>query len=179
MNNVADPSRGLIIYNSSLHRPFAYYGNTTSLPGRWRSMVGPEVLAWGFVDSCGPTACPNERDDVNPVRIVSGSGNFNVLWRGNEGKYYEIIPSQSSTFNHQFQFEDKRGFSIDSMMLIVTPVGNGSWDVVPSVGTVEISPNDVRATIKFTDISRLSGGNFSITDSRRRSRFYFILYRIN
>jgi hypothetical protein len=178
MNKIPNPTQGLTIYNTTLNRPFAYFGNTTALPPRWRSMVGPEVLAWGFVDSCN-TPCGNDQFDINPIRIINGSGNFNVIWRGGDKRWYELIPSQSSTFNHQFQFGDKRGFSIDSMMLIITPVGNGTWDIIPSVGSTEISPNDVRATIKFTDVSRLTGGNFSNTMSRRKSYFYFVLYRIN
>ncbi|MCU0388029.1 MAG: hypothetical protein MUE71_05435, partial [Chitinophagaceae bacterium] len=113
------------------------------------------------------------------IRIVSGSGNFNVIWRGGDRRWYELIPSQSSTFNPQFQFGNKRGFSIDSMMLIVTPVGNGTWDIIPSVGSTEVSPTDVRATIKFTDATRITSANFNTTTSRRKSYFYFVLYRIN
>lgn len=177
MNNIANPTQGLVIYNTTLQRPFAYFGNTTAQPPKWRSLTGPEVLAWGFVDSCNSN-CPFESIDVNPVRIISGSGNFNVIWRGSELKWYEIIPSQSSIYNHQFQYGNKRGFSLDSMILLVTPVGNGNWDAVPSVGSREVSPTDVRATLKFVDVSRLASGNFSVTDTKRRSRFYFVLYRV-
>lgn len=178
MNNMNDPARGLIIYNTTLQRPYGFYGNTASLPQRWRSMGGPEVLAWGYVDSCN-TDCEGESTDVNPVRIISGSGNFNVRWVGGISRWYEIIPSQSSTWNPLFTFGNNRGFSIDSMMLIVTPVGSGSWDVAPSIGSTTISPTDVRATVKFTDISRMISDNFDATSVRRRSRFYFVLYRIN
>jgi hypothetical protein len=178
MNSMDDPARGLMIYNTTLQRPYGFYGNTASLPQRWRSMGGPEVLAWGFVDSCN-TGCEGESTDVNPVRIISGSGNFNVRWVGGDSRWYEIIPSQSSTWNPLFTFGNNRGFSIDSMMLMVTPVGGGSWDVAPSVGSTIISPTDVRATVKFTDISRMSSDNFSITMARRRSKFYFVMYRIN
>jgi hypothetical protein len=178
MNNMDDPARGLIIYNTTLQRPYGFYGNTASLPQRWRSMGGPEVLAWGFVDSCN-TPCGIESNDINPVRIISGSGNFNVRWVGGDSRWYEIIPSQSSTWNPLFTFGNNRGFSIDSMMLIITPVGNGTWDLTPSVGSTTISPTDVRATVKFTDISRMSSDNFSTTSARRRSKFYFVMYRIN
>lgn len=178
MNNIPNPTRGLTIYNTSLQRPFAYYGNTAAQPERWRSMVGPEVLAWGFIDSCN-SPCGSDNVDINPIRIVSGSGNFNVIWRGGDLRWYEIIPSQASIYNHQFQYGNKRGFSLDSMMLMVTPVGNGSWDAVPSIGETQVSATDVRATIKFTDVTRITSDTFNNTISRRRSKFYFVLYRIN
>lgn len=64
-------------------------------------------------------------------------------------------------------------------MLMVTPVGNGSWDAVPSIGETQVSATDVRATIKFTDVTRITSDTFNNTISRRRSKFYFVLYRIN
>jgi hypothetical protein len=104
------------------------------------------MIAWGVVDSFGA--------------VKSGSGNFSVLWNATDN-WYTI-----TTTSHPYYK--------DSMLLMITPVGNGSWD--QAVATGELIEGSIRrATVKFTDVSRNASG-WSALAQRRRSWFHFVLY---
>jgi hypothetical protein len=171
VNAITLPPYGSMVYNQTIHSHMSYtrlgskpnpsipFLNTSN--NKWLPVSpGPKVLAWGFVDSSGG----NENTVTSAsAPIIVGSGNFSVTWQGKSSskKWYEL-----SLYNDNFDQ--------DSMLLIVTPVGNGSWDVAVALGEI-IAGEDVNATIKFTDISRSVSGWPEI-DRRRRSKFNFILY---
>ncbi len=170
MKAIISPTYGSLLYNNSLHSLMTYTrigSKPTIIPrifsanNKWLPVsAGPKVLAWGFIDSSGG----NENTTVSAVApIIAGSGNFSVTWQGKTSskKWYELSLTNDN-------------FEQDSMLLIVTPVGNGSWDVAVSLGEI-IAADDVNATIKFTDISR-SVSLWPEIDRRRRSKFYFVLY---
>jgi hypothetical protein len=145
---------GMIVYNSTEHQ---FYGHmryrSTNIIGqatyRWQPIAtGPQMIAWGVVDSFGA--------------VKSGSENYSVTWDAVDNWYELIITSHP--------------FYKDSMMLIVTPVGNGSWDQAVAIGEL-IDGSIRRATIKFTDVSRVAAG-WTALASRRRSWFYFALYNL-
>ncbi len=176
MNNIVSPPYGSFIYNTTLHTPMAYARmgyKPTIIPKIFASndmwvpvSVGPKVLAWGVVDTLDASgSAGNENTGASyTCRIAKGSGNFSVRWRSkadNNSKWYEL-----SLNNDNY---DKK-----EMLLVITAVGNGSWDVTPAIGVV-INGSDANATIKFTDISRSVAG-WNETDRRRRSEFYFVLY---
>ena len=171
MDAIPSPAYGSIVFNQSLYTHMTYsrigYKPSNILPGFYTSNAnwfplnaGPKVLAWGFVDSSGGN---ENTTTAASAPIISGSGNFSVTWQGKPSgkKWYEL-----SLYNDNFDQ--------DSMLLMITPVGNGSWDVSVSLGEV-ISGSDANASIKFVDISR-SVSNWPEIDRRRRSRFYFVLY---
>ncbi len=171
MMAIGTPPIGSLIYNTTLHTPMTYARmgfRTTLIPrvfasnNKWFPVSpGPKVLAWGFVD----TTSGNENTVASAAApIKSGSGNFRVIWYGRDPagkKWYQLSINNDN-------------FSKDSMMLMITPVGNGSWDVTVSIGEV-VDGTDVDATIKFTDMSRVDDG-WTILDRRRKSAFYFVLY---
>lgn len=136
-------------------------GNIITIPvNRWLPVsAGPKVLAWGSVDSSTGTGSA-----IN-VPILSGSGNFSVRW------YKDKSGSPTNWYELTLTGDD---FDLDSMVLNITPVGNGSWDMAVSIGEI-VSGNQILATIKFTDVSRSVAG-WSSTDLRRRSKFHFVLY---
>jgi hypothetical protein len=105
------------------------------------------MLAYGYVDSFA-----NE---------INGSGNFSAIWNSTD-RWYEL----NLISPHEYYR--------DSMVFIVTAVGNGSWDQAVSTGE-KISGSARYATIKFTDVTRIAAG-WSINDSRRRSNFHFVVY---
>ncbi len=167
---ISSPPYGSLVYNSSLHTHMTYVrlgSRPTLIPrifaanNKWLPVTpGPKILAWGAIDSSGG----NENTSENVlVPIKNGSGNFSIRYYGktNSKKWYELSLTNDN-------------FALDSMLLIVTPIGNGSWDVTVSIGEI-ISGDDKNATIKFTDISR-SVSNWPDIDRRRRSKFYFVLY---
>jgi hypothetical protein len=144
---------GQVIYNTTEHQLYGYMryrsSNLVSATiNRWEPIsTGPRMLAYGYVDSFA-----NE---------VNGSSNFSVTWNTTE-RWYEL----NLTSPHEYYR--------DSMVLIITAVGNGSWDQAVSTGEL-IDGTTREATIKFTDVSRVAAG-WSALDARRRSNFHFVLY---
>lgn len=151
MDNISSPQLGMLIYNTNEHQLYGYMRYRTNLffgNNRWQPIsTGPRALAWGVVDSL--------------TNIKSGSGNFNVEWDVTD-RWYEL----GLTNPHEYYK--------DSMLLMITPVGNGSWDQMPSTGEL-IESSSRFASIKFTDASRVAAG-WTTLESRRRSGFHFILY---
>jgi len=152
MNAVSPVAQGMIIYNTTEHQLYSYmrYRSTTIIGqsvNRWQPITtGPAMIAWGVVDSFDA--------------VKTGSGNFSVNWDEDE-RWYTI-----TTTSHPYYK--------DSMLLMITAVGNGSWD--QSVATGELIEGSIRrATVKFTDVSRISAG-WNLEECRRRSWFHFVLY---
>jgi hypothetical protein len=152
MNAVSPLAQGMIVYNTTEHQLYSWMRfRSTNIIGqatsRWQPIsTGPAMLAWGVVDSFDA--------------VKSGSGNFSVNWDEAE-RWYTI-----TTTSHPYYK--------DSMLLMITPVGNGSWD--QAVATGELIDGSIRrATIKFTDVSRIANG-WTLESSRRRSWFHFVLY---
>jgi hypothetical protein len=168
MDAISSPPYGSLIYNTDQHQYMGYvYSHTRRIPlvgggainqvvAAWRPVAtGPKMIAWGVVDSFG--------------NQINTSGNVSVAWDG----YSNGV---QSTTNNWYKLTLIGGkFYKDSMMLIVTAVGNGSWDQAISIGELNESSTVQRATIKFTDVSRIANG-WSLEASRRRSNFYFVLY---
>lgn len=155
MDAITNPPPGLMIYNNEKQSLMVYAQvgfqliglNTFAAKYSWTPVsIGPRMIAWGVVDSFATE--------------LNGSQNFNVSWNNTEN-WFELTMLNIPFYK-------------DSMMLIITPIGNGSWDQVVSVGEL-VSGNSRRATIKFTDVSRVALG-FSAIDSRRRSSFSFVMY---
>lgn len=154
MNAITDPQLGMLIYNTDEHQIYGYmrYRSFTfpiiTSTNRWQPVsTGPRMLAWGVVDSF--------------TNIKSGSQNFTIDW---------------DTDNHWFRLglSHPHEYYKDSMILLITPVGNGSWDQMPATGEL-IEGNSRFASIKFTDASRIVAG-YSDLDRRRKSGFHFVLY---
>ncbi len=153
MNAVTGASEGMLLYNTNEQQMYGYMRYRTSITPllsnyRWQPVsTGPRMLAWGIVDSFGTE--------------INGSLSYNVTW---------------DATNHWYQLDltSPHEYYKDSMLLIITPVGNGSWDQAVSTGELIQSPSRY-ATIKFTDVSRIAAG-FSTLNSRRRSGFHFTLY---
>ncbi len=155
MNAIALPPLGSMVYNTDLQQFMGFVRSHVGVAGqlvvpvdRWLPIsTGPRMLAWGIVDSFANTR--------------NGSNNFSVIWNATDN-YYELNLTGTAVFN------------IDSMILQITPIGTGSWDQMPSVYFTGTG-SQMRATIKFTDASRVAGGWTSLTQ-RRRSWFSFTLY---
>jgi hypothetical protein len=153
MNEITNPAQGMIIYNTDEHQLYSYMRfRTTLLIGqsnnRWQPVsTGPRMLAWGVIDSFGTE--------------INGSPTHDITWDATN-HWYRL----SLTNPHEYYK--------DSMLLMITPVGNGSWDQAVSTGEL-IEAGGRFASIKFTDISRIAAG-FNTLESRRRSSFHFILY---
>lgn len=151
MNAVTNRAQGMLIYNNTEHQLYSYVKTGEVLGGdvnKWQPITtGPRMIAWGIVDSFAVE--------------LNGSGNYNVAW-DDENRWFTLTT-------------DFVPFYKDSMMLIITAVGNSSWDQAISVGELANSPTDRKATIKFTDMSKVAAG-FSVLDRRGRSWFYFTLY---
>lgn len=166
MNAISTPPQGSIVYNTDLQQYMGYVlshvtrvtinGNQINVNNnRWQPIsTGPRMLAWGLVDSFGT--------------VRSGSGNFTIVWDG-----YGVSSPPIST-NWYKLYLTGTNFNRDSMMLIITAVGNGSWDQAISIGEI-VEAAGVVASIKFTDVSRAVNG-YTEVDRRRRSWFYFCLY---
>jgi len=159
MNSISSPQRGMMVFNSETRQPYVYTQyRIPALPifpsNRWEPIqTGPRMLAWGIIDSTDGSE-------------ISGSGNYIIQWDG-----YGSTNSENNWYTLQLSGID---YIRDSMILLITPVGNGSWDQAVSTGEVQ-SGSNTRATIKFTDISRMIGG-WTASSQRRRSRFCFALY---
>ncbi len=160
LSAVPTKTLGMIAYNTVENQLYAYqrYGTSTILINgnllrlslnRWQPVsTGPQMIAWGVVDSFATEK--------------NGSGNYSVVWDASSN-WYTLTVSGHNYYK-------------DSMLLIITAVGNGSWDQAISTGEL-IDGNTRRASIKFTDVSRSVAG-WSSTDSRRRSWFHFVLYNL-
>ncbi len=153
MNAVSSPALGMFLYNTTEHQLYSYMRYRTNLAigqssNRWQPVTtGPRMLAWGAVDSFGTS--------------LAGSGTHTVAWDATNNWY-------------RLALSNPHGYYKDSMLLMITPVGNGTWDQMPSTG--ELIESSARlASIKFADASRIAGGSSAI-DSRRRSGFHFVLY---
>ena len=164
MNAIASPQRGMMVYNNTIRQPYVYTQyRKVPLPilqqNRWEPvMTGPRMLAWGLVDSCS--------------NIINGSGNFSVEW---DGYVVNGCATPSLTTNNWYRLGiSGSNFIKDSMLLMVTAVGNGSWDQAIAIGEI-IQGSNAFATIKFTDVSRMIA-NYPDSDQRRRSYFYFTLF---
>jgi len=170
MNAITSPPPGLMIYNNQTQCPMVYAQrgwqfnfvtqNYTATYGWFPVSTGPRMIAWGSVDSIGTSSFPDSESGT--IRIKSGSGNFTVLWNGDD-RWFEL-----TVMNVQY--------TKDSMLLIINPVGNGSHDQIVSTGEL-LDGGSTRATIKFTDVSRMIS-NFSSLFVRRRSEFHFVLYSL-
>jgi len=149
MNGVTGPSLGMIVYNTDEHQLYSYMRyRTSTVSNRWQPVsTGPRMLAWGVLDSFATE--------------INGSGTYSITW---------------DATNHWYRLSLTNPFEYykDSMLLIITPVGNGSWDQVVSTGEL-IEASARLASIKFTDVSRVADG-INTLDSRRRSGFHFVLY---
>lgn len=165
MTAINSPQRGMMVYNNFTRQPYIYtqYRKTINpvlLPqNRWEPiMTGPRMLAWGFVDSCSD--------------IITGSGNFSVTW---DGYTLSCDPTTNDPSTNWYKLRMTGiEFDQDSMLLMVTAVGNGSWDQAVAIGLIIEGPNRF-ASIKFTDISRIAA-SFPSVQARRRSKFYFTLF---
>jgi len=152
MNAVSPVAQGMIVYNTTEHQLYTYMRyRSTNIIGqsvnRWQPITtGPAMIAWGVVDSFDA--------------VKSGSGNFSVNWDEDE-RWYTL-----TTTSHPYYK--------DSMLLMITAVGNGSWDQAVATGEL-IEGSFRRATIKFVDVSRVAAG-WTIENTRRRSWFHFVLY---
>jgi hypothetical protein len=60
------------------------------------------------------------------------------------------------------------------MILIITAVGNGSWDQTIATGEL-IEGQTSLASIKFVNVSKTVAG-FPYNERRGRSSFHFVLY---
>lgn len=98
----------MVTYNVEDQRFYGYVNqgtfnfNNISFPrNSWVPIsTGPTMLAWGSLDSSAV--------------VKAGSENFSVLW-DESNRWFELnVPSAS--------------YSKDSMLLIITSVGNHSWD---------------------------------------------------
>ena len=94
----------------------------------------------------------------------SGSSNFSVRWDGtSDRRWFELTVMNID-------------FDLDSLLLMITPIGNSSWDQAVSIGEL-IDGGTVKASIKFIDISRMVD-KWPLNASRRRSKFSFVLYSL-
>lgn len=153
MDAVTGAAVGMIVYNTDQHQLFSYVRYRSNVviglsSNKWQPIsTGPRMLAWGVIDSFGTE--------------ISGSKTHFVTW-DETNNWYRL----SLLAPHEYYK--------DSMLLMITPVGNGSWDQAVSTGEL-IEGNDRLASIKFIDVSRVAD-NFSALNVRRRSNFHFVLY---
>jgi hypothetical protein len=155
MNAVTSPEQGMLVYNTTEHQLYSYMRYRTlafPLPGqsnyRWQPVsTGPRILAWGVVDSMANT--------------ITGGGTHTITY-DESNRWYRL----GLSYPHQYYK--------DSMLLIVTAVGNGSWD--QAIATSELIEGQTRlANIKFVGVSRTLAG-FPYNERRGRSKFHFVLY---
>jgi hypothetical protein len=155
MNAVSNPEQGMMVYNTTEHQLYSYMRYRTLLivpPGqsnfRWQPVsTGPRILAWGVVDSMANT--------------ITGGGTHTITY-DESNRWYRL----GLSYPHQYYK--------DSMLLIVTAVGNGSWD--QAIATSELIEGQTRlANIKFVGVSRTLAG-FPYNERRGRSKFHFVLY---
>lgn len=155
MNAVTSATEGMMLYNTTEKQIYTYTRfstlvfNNINIPiYKWMPVsTGPRMMSWGVVDSFATE--------------ISGNNLHNITWDATNNWY-------------RLGLSNPHEYYKDSMLLLITPVGNGSWDQAVSTGEL-IEGNSRFATIKFTDVSRIAAG-FSTLNSRRRSGFHFILY---
>lgn len=155
MNAVTSPIEGMMLYNTTEKQLYGYMRSSSlNFNGfeialyKWLPVSSaPRMLTWGVVDSFAAE--------------ISGNTLHNISWDATNN-WYKL------SLSHPHEYYK------DSMLLIITPVGNGSWDQAVSTGEL-IEGASRFGTIKFTDVSRIAAG-FSTLNSRRRSGFHFILY---
>ncbi|MBK8503940.1 MAG: hypothetical protein IPL46_18065 [Saprospiraceae bacterium] len=153
IQSVPSPALGMFVYNTDEHQMYSYMRyrttNTHILSNnRWQPIsTGPRMMSWGVVDSL--------------LNNTIGSENFTIEWDA-PNRWYKL----GLTNPHEYYK--------DSMLLIITPVGNGTHDQMPATGEI-IEGSSRFASIKFSDASRIADG-FSTLESRRRSGFHFVLY---
>lgn len=170
MQGMTSVPEGALIFNTQQQQHMAYvrsYTNTLIVNGntitssnfQWVPVsTGPRILAWGVIDT------------IPGAVIRNGSNNFSIEWKGYK---FSSETFTASTENHyEISLTGNATFNLDSMMVHVTPIGSGTWDQAVSVWNT----TDGKITVKFTDVSRLAGGDFSTTSQRRRSRFAFTVY---
>jgi hypothetical protein len=174
MTSISSPPVGLMVFNANTKSPMIYTqrGYQSILPGifgtqnAWTPISpGPRIIAWGVVDSllAGGGATPPD-NTTHAIGVKSGSNNFSVIWNG-PSRWVEITLTNMD-------------YKTDSMILLVTPIGNETWDQAVSTShTSSGVGTQSRATIKFTDISRSILG-YPGSSIRRRSKFSFILYSL-
>ena len=153
MNAVTKREEGMTVFNTDENQIYTYmkYRINVFPAGpvyKWQPIsTGPRMLAWGVVDSFAIT--------------LTGGGTHSVTWDATNNWYKMALSNPHEYYK-------------DSMLLLITAVGNGSWDQAISTG--EIIEGSTRfASIKFTDISRIHA-EFSALNTRRRSGFHFVLY---
>ena len=164
-------AEGLMIYNSEVKSPMIYTqrgynyqlitGNYSRTNAWTPISPGPRMIAWGIVDTTGGSL----NDEIShTVNVNSGSSNFSVRWDGtSDRRWFELTVMNID-------------FDLDSLILIVTPIGNGSWDQTVAIGELP-DGGTVKASIKFIDISRMVD-KWPLNASRRRSKFSFVLYSL-
>lgn len=149
MNAVSPKVLGMMVFNTDEQQIYSYMKYRVNIINlnRWQPIsTGPRMLAWGVVDSFATT--------------ITGGNTHTVTWDATNN-WYRLELANVEYYK-------------DSMLLMITPVGNGSWDQMPSTGEL-IELNSRLASIKFTDASRIADG-FSSLNVRRRSGFHFVLY---
>ena len=155
MNEVTSTTIGMTVYNSTENQIYMYvhtssvnFGGFNIPVYKWLPVsTGPRMISWGVMDSFAVEITGNSLHSIN----WDATNNWYKLGLAHPHEYYK-----------------------DSMLLIVNPVGNGSWDQAVSTGEI-IEGESRYATIKFTDVSRIAAG-YSTLNSRRRSGFHFVLY---
>lgn len=150
MNAVSPAALGMMVFNTDEQQIYSYMKYRVNIINinRWQPIsTGPRMLAWGIVDSFATT--------------ITGGNTHSVTWDATNNWY-------------RLQLSNPFEYYKDSMLLMITPVGNGSWDQVVSTGEL-IESSSRLASVKFTDVSRSVDG-FSAVDRRRRSGFHFVLY---
>ena len=145
--------QGMTVFNTDEQQIYSYMKYRVNVfpaltLSRWQPIsTGPRLLAWGVIDSFAATITGGSTHSVT----FDATNNWYKLGLTNPHEYYK-----------------------DSMLLLITPVGNGSWDQVVSTGEI-IEGSSRYASIKFTDVSRMIAA-YSALNSRRRSGFHFVLY---
>jgi hypothetical protein len=152
MNAVTSPAEGMMLYNTNEHQLYSYMRYHTAVVGhensRWQPVsTGPRMLAWGIVDSFGTE--------------INGSLAYTVAWDATNRWYRLALGNPHEYYK-------------DIMLLMVTAVGNGSWDQAVSTGEL-IEAGGRLASIKFVDVSMVAQGCNTL-ECRRRSGFNFTLY---
>jgi len=153
MYSVTSPVLGMTVFNTNEQQIFTYMKYRVNIfPPisliRWQPIsTGARILAYGVVGSFATT--------------ITGGSTHSVTWDATNNWY-------KMGLSNPFEYYK------DNMLLIVTAVGNGSWDQAVSTGEI-IEGCSRFASIKFTGVSRVVN-NFSALNSRRRSNFHFVLY---
>ena len=164
MNAITSPPPGLVIFNTQTQSQMVYAQNGWQFDTPSQNYIatfgwlpvstGPRMIAWGKVDSL------NFSNPTGPTSVQGSSENFTVTWDP-LNRWYELKLNNMDYF-------------IDSMILLITPVANGSWSQIVSTGYRTVASGIV-AIIKFEDATFLDGG-YNTLQARRRSHFQFVLY---